>query len=365
MSADNPQAMLVYIGTYTRGESEGIYVYRLDLATGALESTGQTAKAANPSFLAIHPKANFLYAVGELRQVEGRPGGAVSAFAIDPETGGLTLLNQQSSHGAGPCHLTVDATGKCVLVANYGSGSLAALPIEENGRLAAATDVIQHEGSSVHPRRQQGPHAHSITLDPASRFAFAPDLGIDKVMIYKLDLAQGKLVPNEQPWAAVKPGAGPRHFAFHPTARWAYVINEIDSTITAFAYDATEGTLGEVQTISTLPEDFDGDNTCADVHVAPSGKFLYGSNRGHDSIVIFAIDQTSGKLTCVGHESTRGETPRNFGIDPTGAFLLAANQRSDTVVTFRIDPETGRLTPTGHVADVPTPVCIKMIPWPR
>ncbi|MFQ5808091.1 MAG: lactonase family protein [Armatimonadota bacterium] len=361
MTSQNAKAMLVYIGTYTRGESEGIYVHRLDMATGELVSTGQAAETANPSFLALHPKAGFLYAVGELRQVEGRPGSAVSAFAIDPETGGLTLLNQQLSGGAGPCHLTVDATGRYVLVANYGSGGVAALPIRDDGRLAPASDTVQHEGSSSHPKRQQGPHAHSINLAPDNRFAFVPDLGIDKVMIYKLDLGEGKLPPNDAPWAAVKPGAGPRHFAFHPTVRWAYVINELDCTITAFDYDASKGTLTQTQTVPTLPEGFEGTNTCADIHVHPSGKFLYGSNRGHDSIVIFAIDATSGKLTYIGHESTQGQSPRNFGIDPTGTFLLAANQRSDTIVTFRIDADTGTLTPTGHVANVPTPVCVKFM----
>ena len=361
----NAEQMLVYIGTYTRGESKGIYVYRLDMATGALESTGMTGEARNPSFLAIHPERNLLYCVSELPQMEGRPGGGVSAFSMDPETGGLTFLNQQSSEGAGPCHVTVDATGKYVLVANYGSGSVAMLPIEEDGRLAPASDAVQHEGSSVHPQRQQGPHAHSINVDPGNRFAFVPDLGMDKVMIYKLDLAAGKLIPNDQPWAEVKPGAGPRHFAFHPTTKYAYAINEMDSTITAFAYDAPNGKLTQVQTVSTLPDDFAGDNTTADIHVHPSGKYLYGSNRGHDSIAIYEIDEVSGKLTAIGHESTQGKSPRNFGIDPTGTFLLAANQGSDTIVTFRIDAETGRLTPTGHVANVPMPVCVKLTRWPR
>ncbi|MGD8239338.1 MAG: lactonase family protein, partial [Armatimonadota bacterium] len=211
-------------------------------------------------------------------------------------------------------------------------------------------------------KRQRGPHAHSINLAPDNRFAFAPDLGIDKVMIYELDLAEGKLPPNDAPWATVKPGAGPRHFAFHPTVRWAYVINELDCTITAFGYDAAKGLLTETQTVPTLPEGFEGVNTCADIHIHPSGKFLYGSNRGHDSIVIFAIDEGTGKLTYIGHEPTQGQSPRNFGIDPTGTFLLAANQRSDTIVTFRIDADTGKLTPTGHVASVPAPVCVKFVP---
>ncbi len=239
------------------------------------------------------------------------------------------------------------------------------LPIQEDGQLAPASDAIQHEGSSVHPRRQTGPHAHSANLDPTNRFAFVPDLGMDKVMIYKLDIAAGKLVAGEQPWAEVAPGAGPRHFTFHPNMLYAYVINEIGSTITAFAYDMANGKLTEVQTVPTLPEDFDGESTTADIHVHPSGKFLYGSNRGHDSIAIFEVDEATGKLTPIGHESTQGKSPRNFGLDPTGTFLLAANQNSDTIVSFRIDTATGKLTPTGHVTNVPSPVCVKFTRWPR
>jgi 6-phosphogluconolactonase len=258
--------------------------------------------------------------------------------------------------------MSVDATGRFVLVANYGSGSVCVLPIGRDGGLGDAADVVQHQGSSVNPRRQQGPHAHSITLDAANRYAFAADLGIDKVMVYRLDTASGKLIPNDPPWAQVKPGAGPRHFDFHPSGKYAYLINELDSTITAFAYDASRGIIREIQTVPTLPADFRGASTCADVHVSPSGKFLYGSNRGHDSIVIFRIDEATGRLSYVGHELTQGKTPRNFAIDPTGTFLLAANQNSDTIVTFRIDQQTGKLTPTGHVAEAPMPVCLKLMP---
>jgi 6-phosphogluconolactonase len=247
-----------------------------------------------------------------------------------------------------------------VLVANYGGGSVAVLPIQEDGQLGAATDVVQHVGSSIHPTRQQEPHAHSITLDPTNRYALACDLGLDQVLIYRFDSAAGKLAPNDPPGAPLRPGAGPRHLAFHPSGRYVYVINELDSTLTVFAWDETRGTLREIHTMPTLPEDFAGKNTCADLHVAPSGRFVYGSNRGHDSIVIFAINAQTGELSYVGHESTRGQTPRNFAIDPTGTFLLAANQRSDTIVSFRINQETGKLTPTGQVTRVPTPVCIKV-----
>lgn len=354
-------SFLAYIGTYTRGKSEGIYVYRLDPSTGALTLSSKTADVKDPSFLAIHPQKRYLYSVNELGVVDGKPAGGVSAFAIDPKTGALTLLNQQPSHGAAPCHLSVDATGKWVIVANYTSGSASIFPIQADGRLGEASDVVQHQGSSVNPRRQTGPHAHSVTIDPANRYAFVADLGLDKVMIYRLNLSQGKLIPGEQPWVRTHPGAGPRHFAFHPNARCAYVINELDSTMTAFIYDASQGRLTEIQHLSTLPEGFSGTTHCADVHVHPSGKFVYGSNRGHDSIAIFAIDQATGKLTPIGHELTQGKIPRNFGLDPTGTFLLAANQDSDTVVTFRIDQGTGKLTATGHVAEAPTPVCVKFL----
>lgn len=356
------ERLLVFVGTYTRGESKGIYVYRMDLASGKLTPAGVGPEIANPSFLAVHPSSRFLYAVNEVGNFAGEKSGAVSAFSIDRKTGRLTLLNQQPSGGAGPCHLVVDSAGKNVLAANYGGGSVAVLPVRDDGRLASPTAFVQHEGSSVNPRRQRGPHAHAIVLDAANRFALAADLGLDKILVYRFDGAKGTLVPNDVPSASVAPGSGPRHFAFHPGGRYAYVINELSSTVTAFRYNARRGTLETFQTVSTLPEGFQGDNTTAEVMVSRCGKFLYGSNRGHDSIVIFAIDQQSGRLTLVGHEPTQGETPRNFNIDPTGTYLLAANQGSDTLVVFRIDSDTGRLRPTGNVLSVPKPVCVEMIP---
>ena len=354
--------MLVYVGTYTRGGSEGVYVYRMDASTGGLEYVSKATGLDNPSFLAIDPRRRHLYAVSQVVESQGPPSGSVSAFSIDPATGELTFLNRQPSVGAGPCHLTVDGTGRCVLVANYRGGSVAVLPIEDDGRLGEATDFVQHEGSSVDAGRQEGPHPHSVNLDSASRYAYVPDLGLDKVLVYKLDAGKGKLTAGDEPWVQVKTGAGPRHFAFHPGGRFAYVINELDSTFTAFACDNVKGTLREVQTVSTLPVAFEGESHCADVHVSPSGEFLYGSNRGHDSIVVFAIDGDTGTLTYVGHEPTQGMTPRNFAIDPTGAFLLAANQDSDSIVTFRVDRRTGKLEPTGHVAQVSMPVCLKLVP---
>lgn len=364
-AAAEGEELLVYIGTYTRGESEGIYILRMDLASGELAPSGVVRGVVNPSFLAIHPNRRFLYAVTEVGSFAGKRSGAVGAFSIQSDTGHLTLLNRELSGGGGPCHLVVDPTGRNVLVANYGGGSVAALPVRADGRLGPATAFIQHEGSSVNPRRQRGPHAHSINVDTTGRFAFAADLGLDEVLVYRLDAIRGTLTPHDPPAAPVEPGSGPRHFALHPGGRFAYVINEMSSTVTAFAYDPRRGVLETLQTISTLPSGFEGTNSTAEVQVAPSGRFLYGSNRGHDSIAVFAIDAVKGTLTHVENEPTQGKTPRNFGIDPTGTYLLAGNQGSDTVVVFRIDPGTGELEATGHSARVPTPVCVKFLPVER
>ncbi len=357
--------VFLYVGTYASARKEGIYVYRMDLSSGALKLVSSVKGVVNPTFLAFDPQQRYLYAVNEVSRFADKPGGAVSAFRIDRKTGELTYLNQQSSGGAGPCHLSVDKKGKCVIVANYAGGSVSVLPIQHDGRLGKVTDVLRHQGSSVNPQRQEGPHPHSVNLDPANRYVFVPDLGLDKIMIYKLDLTLGKLKPNDEPYVHVKPGAGPRHFAFHSNGRYAYVINELNSTLTVFAYDEKHGRLKAIQTVSTLPEGFNGRSTCADVHISPSGKFIYGSNRGHDSIVIFAIDEDTGKLTHAGHEPTQGRTPRNFALDPTGTFLLAANQNSNTIVIFRIHRRTGKVLSTGHVAEVPRPVCLKMLPISR
>ncbi len=350
----------IYVGTYTFRSSKGIYAFNLNLSTGETTPPQLVAETPQPSFLALHPSGSFLYAVNEIW--EGGKEGTVSAFTVERETEALTLLNQQPSKGVGPCHLTVDKTGKWALVANYGSGSVAVLPILPNGSLGEPTCVVQHEGKSVHPKRQEGPHAHSVTLDPANKFAIVADLGIDKLLVYRFDAEKGTLTPNDPPFAATAPGAGPRHVAFHPNGRFLFAINELNSTITVYRYDGEKGVLTEVQTVPTLPSDFSGTNTTAEVQVHPTGRFLYGSNRGHDSIVIYAVDSRSGKLTFIGHQPTQGKTPRNFGIDPTGAFLLAANQDSDTIVLFRIDPQTGKLNPTGRIVEVPTPVCVKFLP---
>jgi 6-phosphogluconolactonase len=358
------EQVIVYVGTYTRRGSEGIYVYAFDPSKGGLSALGAAKDALNPSFLAVAPSRRYLYATNEVSTFDDTPGGGVSAFRIEQGTGLLRLLNHQLSHGAAPCHLSIDRTETMVLVANYNGGNVAVFPIEPDGRLAPAADVVQHHGSSVHPSRQQGPHAHSITVDPTNCYAFAADLGIDKLLVYRLDRERAKLVPHDIPSVPVRAGAGPRHFAFHPEGEYAYLINELDSTVTVFGYDAARGKLDWLQTVSTLPQGFEGENTCADLHLSPSGRYLYGSNRGHDSIAAFRVDQATGQLASIGHTFTQGRTPRNFGIDPSGRYLLAANQDSDTIVSFWIDEQTGQLEPTGAVTHVPMPVCVLFVSLP-
>jgi 6-phosphogluconolactonase len=353
--------LLAYFGTYTNnGKSKGIYCYKLDLATGKLTSVGVTEGIKNPSFVAIHPSGNNLYAVSEVNDADGKPGGAVSAFSLDRKTGALKALNHQSSEGTGPCYVLVDKTGKVALVANYGSGSIASLPINEDGSLNKAATAIQHEGSSVNQQRQAGPHAHSINVSADNRFAIAADLGLDKLLIYKLDAAKGTLTPNDPPFTKTPAGGGPRHFAFHPNGRFAYNCNEITSSVTAHAWDAQKGSLTEIQTISTLPEPTQGNST-AEIQVHPSGKFVYCSNRGHDSLAIFTVDEKTGQLTAAGHQKTLGRTPRNFGIDPTGRYIVACNQNTDNVAVFQVDQPTGKLSQVGDLMTVPAPVCVKFL----
>jgi len=367
MNTPNINSPLVYVGTYTfteeRGQHrvEGIFVYRFDRATGALTLLSTTKGVINPSFLAVDPRRRYLFAVNEVSEFAGRPGGGVSAFAIDPQTGALAALNQQPTFGADPCYVCVDQGGKWLLAANYSGGSVAVFPIGEDGHLGPATELQQHRGSGEDPHRQEAAHAHSVIIDPSNRYALVADLGLDRIMLYELDSEKGKLKPYETPWVSVRPGAGPRHMAFHPGGRYLYLANELNSTVTAFTYDASSGRLQEIHSLSLLPDDFNGRSYSADIHVTPSGSYLYASNRGHDSLAIFAIDQDTGRLTALGHASTLGHTPRNFAIDPAGAYLLAANQDSDTVVTFRIDPRTGQLTLVGPVATVPSPVCVLFV----
>jgi 6-phosphogluconolactonase len=353
---------LMYIGTYTEHSSKGIYAYRFNAETGHATSLGLAAETTNPSFLVIDPKKKFLYAVNEISEYQGQKSGGVSAFAIDTTTGKLKFLNEVSSEGPGPCHITLDRTGKYVLIANYDGGSLTAYPVLKDGELGKPSAKVQHSGHGADPERQAKPHAHWIGLSPDNRFAFAVDLGLDKILVYRFDQAKGTLVPNGPASAAVDPGAGPRHFSLDPGAKFGYVINELGSTVTAFSYDSKMGALTQkLQTISTLPENFKGKNDTAEIVIHPNGKFLYGSNRGHDSIVVFAIDQANGALKPIDYVSTQGKTPRNFEIDPSGSYLFAADQDSDKVVVFRVDPETGRLNPTGEVLQVPSPVCVRLV----
>lgn len=360
--APAPRTTTVFFGTYTNdGASQGIYRATLDLATGALTPAALAATARNPSFLALAPGGRFLYAVGEYGDPAKDEPGSVSAYAID-EAGELTLLNQVSSRGAWPCHVSLTPSGRHALVANYGSGSVAAFPVAEDGRLVDRPGVARHAGSGPNRERQEAPHAHSIFADATGRRVYAADLGIDRVVIYTLDEASGALAAGPAEPGRVAPGAGPRHLAFHPSGRWAFVNNELTSTATSFAVDAASGALTEVQTVTTLPAEFSGRNSTAQILTSPDGRWVYVSNRGHDSIAIFAVDAASGRLTPVGIEPTGGRTPRNFNIEPGGRLLLAANQRSNNVVVFRIDAATGRLAATGATIDVPQPVSVVFLP---
>ncbi len=351
----------VFVGTYTEHEksrSRGIYVFRMDPASGELAFDRAVEGLVNPSFLSLHPVQNFLYAVNEVQQFAGKQEGGVSALSIGSDAPGV--LSTQPSHGTDPCYISIERTGRFALVANYSSGSVAMFPLQVNGQLGSATDVVQHSGSSIHPERQTGPHAHCILPDPDNRFAIAVDLGLDKLLVYEMVPDRGKLRRHNE--VNVQAGAGPRHLTFHPGGKYAYLINELNATLIGYSYHAETGSFEELQTVPALPHDFTGENLCADIHVSPDGRHVYASNRGHDSIVCFAIDQDSGKLSYRGHSSTGGKEPRNFAIDPTGTFLLAANQKSHTIVTFRIDEESGELSRTGYEAKVSMPVCVQFAP---
>ncbi|WP_417383082.1 lactonase family protein [Gimesia sp.] len=363
-SARGADQYRVYVGTYTRGsDSKGIYQLLLDSKTGKLTHVDVTENVVNPSFLAIHPNQKYLYAVNEITDFEGGNSGAISAFSIDSANGKLTFLNQKDSRGGSPCHLVVDRTGKVLLVANYSSGTVCSFLLEEDGPLTGLKSISRHLGSSVNPQRQQSPHAHSINLSPDNTRAVVADLGIDKLVVYFFDPQEGSLIPNGFREIKMAPGAGPRHFAFHPSGKWGYVINELDLTVTAMDYNQKTGELDIIQNISTVPAGTKRKgNSTAQVLVHPSGKFLYGSNRGPNTIAMYRIDQKTGKLTSLGYQPTGGAIPRNFNIDPSGTFLLAANQDSNNVVVFKIDQKTGLLKPTGHEITVPKPVCIQFLP---
>lgn len=364
-----PQKLYVYVGTYTQpikfgtgqildGKGKGIYRLLLDTQTGILTQDGSVTETVNPSYLTLDESGNFLYAVNELKEYKGQACGSVSAFRVNPITHDLTYLNTKPTGGTDPCHVTINKDNTHVFVSNFMSGSVCVFPISEDGSLADASQFIQHAGSSVNKARQASPHAHSTIFDKDNRFAFVPDLGIDKVMIYKTDFKSGKLISNKTPWFESKPGAGPRHCVFHQSGKTCYLINELDCTISVLSYNPVEGSFKQLQIVPSVVEDFQGENTCADVHLSPNGKFLYGSNRGHNSIIIYSIDQDSGLLSYVDTSPCGGKIPRNFAIDPTGTFVLVCNQDTDNIVVFKIDQLTGKLE---EISDfhVPTPVCVK------
>jgi 6-phosphogluconolactonase len=354
-------SFLVYVGTYTtKQESKGIYAYRFDATTGQLTSIGLAAETTDPSFLAVHPTGKYLYAVNEIGDFNGMKSGAVSSFAIDRKSGTLKLLNQVSTHGAGPCHVSLDKAGRFALVANYDGGSVATFAIQDDGSLSLVKGFVQHSGSSVDKERQEGPHAHWIGMAPDNRFALAADLGLDDVLVYKFEDVWGKLTPNTPPYTEVKPaGSGPRHLAFHPNGKFVYLLTEMGSAVQTFAYSAQKGTLTALQTVPSVPNDYRGVREAAEIVAHPSGKFVYASNRGSaNSIAAYKVDANKGTLTAAGTFSTKGKIPRNFAIDPTGKFLLAANQDSGTIVIFKIDEATGALTATDSETEVPSPVCI-------
>lgn len=350
-----PGSILVYIGTYTGKQSQGVYVSRLDPTTGSMSAPELAAEMINPSWVTIHPNGKFLYAAGEHGPYKG--GGAISGFSIGQD-GKLTALNTQAPNGSGPCHLAIDQTGKTILVSNYGSGSVSSLQIAEDGKLAPSAWVDQHPVLG----EKQKPHAHHSDFDPSNQFALSCDAGLDRIYVYRFDAATGMLTANDPPFVATTPETHPRHLAFSPDGRFCYNIDEKAMSVTAFSFDAELGVLRELQAISTLPSDFNGKaGSTAELIMHPSGKFLYGSNRGPDNIVEYSVDAQTGKLTLVGHTSTQGKTARSFGIDPSGHWMIVGNQNSGSVVQFKIDQNTGELTPTGTKFELGAPVCFQFL----
>jgi 6-phosphogluconolactonase len=356
----------VYVGTYTGPTSKGIYGFRFDPKTGRFTATGLVAELPNPAWIVTGPQHRFLYAASEMGPEPGadnyKKNGSISSYSINAKTGALTFLNKVDAGGGGSCHLVVDKTGKMLFVANYGSGNVASFAIKADGSIGERTGFDQHTGSSIDPARQKGPHAHEVVLSPDNRFLFVPDLGLDQIKIYRVDAAKGTFTPNDPPFATVKAGLGPRHFTFGHGGKFAYAICEMGSSVVVFAYDPAKGALTPLQTISTLPSGFKGEDNSAEIEVGQSGRFLYASNRGNDSITVFAIDPGKGTLTKVQVVPTQGKIPRNFAIDPTGKYLVAANQKSDQMVVFDVDPNDGQLKPAGQVVDVPAPVSILFVP---
>ena len=358
-----PPGRLVFIGTYTGGNtnSKGIYAFRFNEATGALTPLGLKAETRNPSFLASGASGKVLYAVNEVDDYKGAKAGSVTSFTVDAATGGLTPLGEQSTGGAAPCHVQCDWTGRFVAVANYSGGNFSVFPVGPGGALSASTALLGGTGLGPNTARQQGPHAHQVVFDPTNHYLLEADLGLDKILVYKFDQASGRVTPNDPASVDLAPGSGPRHLAFHPNGRFVFTISELASTMTSLAWDGANGALRVLGTQSTLPAGYTGNSSTAEVAVHPGGRFLYGSNRGHDSIVVYAI-APDGALTLVEHEPTRGKSPRNFTIDPSGRWLIAGNQLSGTLSVFSIDQQTGALSPTGPLAEVGAPVCVLF--WP-
>jgi 6-phosphogluconolactonase len=359
--SDTRKEFLLYVGSYNTAKGKGIHAFRLDSATGRLTSMGLATEAVNPTFVTASADGRFLYATKEVTRHEGQESGSVKSFSINRKTGKLRFLNEVASGGTIPCYVALDKTGRYAMVANYGSGSVEVIEVRGDGRLGKVTAFDQYAGSGVNPERQEGPHAHSINVSPDNRFALVADLGLDKVFVYRFDAKTGALAPNNPAYAVVNPGSGPRHIAFARNGRFVYVIGEMKSNITVFSYDAARGLLRKLQTISTLPKGYRKQSDCAEVAVSPSGKFVYGSNRGHNSITVSAADAKKGTLTPAVRVPSGGRWPRHFAIDPTGSYLLVANQESDTVAVFAVDRKTGRLTPTGETATVSSPACVRFV----
>jgi 6-phosphogluconolactonase len=353
-SAATPANYLLYVGVY----GKGVYAYRYEVNGPKLESLGLVGEVTNPSFLATDRDFRYLYAASEL---EGRVDGAVAAFAINRKTGALKALNSESAAGQSPCHLTLDHTAKMLMVANYGTGSVSVFPVETEGRLGKMSGLMTADGASADPHRQKGPHAHQTVVSEDNRFVYVPDLGLDQIRIYRLDPANAKLTPNDPPFAKLNPGYGPRHIAFSPNGRFAYVVSELKSFVTVFSRDASTGGLTELQSVSTLPEDFKGENAPAEIEIDRAGKFVYASNRGPGTIAVFAVN-SDGTLKRTQVAATGGTSPRGFTIDPTGHYLLAGDQKSNQFVVFQIDPKNGQLSLTDRVFNVPSPVDFLFVP---
>jgi 6-phosphogluconolactonase len=352
---------LMYVGTYTDKGSKGIYAYRLERAGGQIAPAGLAAATENPSFVVIHPNGKFLYAVNELTTYEGKSSGAITSFAIDRSNGMLTKLNKVASGGADPCYLSFDNKGKHLLVANYTGGNVAVFPLQNDGKIGERSAFIQHKGSGVNAERQEGPHAHSIDLSTDNRFAMSSDLGTDQIVVDRYEAAKGALRPSEPPYAKVDAGSGPRHFKFHRNGKFGYLISELKNTVTAYTYDAKSGNLRPQQTASTLPKGFTGHSEAAEIQFDHTGKFLYASNRGYDSIAVFKIDPVRGTLTNVEIVPSGGKAPRYFTFDPSGSRLLVANQDSGNIVVFAVDQKTGKIVQTGEVIELASPVCMQFL----